>query len=62
MSIIISPEFAHIKEWIRCVRWDSKGERLVSASSDKTVRIIDFAAGKVSYTGKTCDGGIKYSF
>ena len=54
---IVLLDFAHTKEQINCVRWDPKGERLVSASDDKTVNIINFASGKVYYTSKTCDGG-----
>ena len=40
---------------MKCVRWDQNGERLASAWSDKTVKVLDFASGKVTYTGKTVD-------
>ena len=41
----------------RCVRWDQNGERLASALlDDGTVKVLDFASGKVTYTGKTEDG------
>ena len=29
--------------------------RLASASDDETVKVLDFASGKVTYTGKTVD-------
>ena len=53
---VVLLDFACIKGTINCVRWDSKGERLVSASSDHKVKMIDFASGKILYTGATLDG------
>ena len=40
---------------INCVRWDREGQRLASASRDGTVKIIDFASGKIFYTDATPD-------
>ena len=40
-----------------CVRWSQEGKILASASDDKTVNVLDFASGKVTYSGKTADGG-----
>ena len=54
---IVSLDFAHNKDRINCVRWDARGNRLVSASQDGTAQIIDFASGKVSYTSIASSGG-----
>ena len=40
---------------INCVRWDPLGNRLVTASYDRSVKVIDFANEKVIYTGETDD-------
>ena len=42
-------------EGINCVRWSPSGDRLASASNDKTVKLLDFKTGKVLYTGNTSD-------
>ena len=52
---MVSFYFNYTKDRIYCVRWDSKGERLVSASLDNTVKIIDFISGKICYAGTTTD-------
>ena len=41
---------------IRCVRWSPSGDKVASASHDKTVKLLDFKTGKVLYTGNTSDG------
>ena len=41
---------------IICVRWDPSGKSLASSSSDATVKVLDFASGKVTYVEKTIDG------
>ena len=41
---------------INCVRWSPSGDKLASASSDRTVSLLDFQTGKVLYDGKTSDG------
>ena len=46
----------HCLEKINCVRWDHNGERLASTSDDGNVKVLDFASGRVTYTGKTEDG------
>ena len=38
-----------------CVRWSPSGDRLASASNDKTAKLLDFKTGKVLYTGNTSD-------
>ena len=38
------------------MRWSSTGDKLASASDDKTVQLLDFKTGKVLYTGNTSDG------
>ena len=55
-------DFVHNIDYMYGVRWDSKGERIVSASGDYTVKIIDFSSGKVIYTGATSDGRKKFNF
>ena len=45
-----------ILDAINCVRWSPSGDKLTSASRDKTVKLLDFKTGKVLYTGKTSDG------
>ena len=52
---ILTLDFANTKDLINCVRWDTKGKRIVSASDDKKVKIVDFGSGKISYTGATSD-------
>ena len=52
---LVSFDFFYTKGDINCVRWDSNGERLASASEDKTVKMIDLASEKVIYTGATSD-------
>ena len=42
---------------INCVRWHQNGERLASTCLDGTVKVLDFASGKVTYTGETVEGG-----
>ena len=37
------------------MRWDPKGDCLASASADHSVKIIDFATGKVIHKEKTPD-------
>ena len=38
-----------------CVRWDQNGKRLASVSWDRTVKVLDFASEKVTYTGEIVD-------
>ena len=40
---------------IYCVRWSPSGDKLATASQDKTVKLLDFKTGKVLYTGITSD-------
>ena len=40
---------------INCVRWSPSGDKLASASDDKTINLLDFKTGKVLYAGKTSD-------
>jgi WD40 repeat protein len=40
-----------------CVRWNSSGNLLASASSDKTVTILDFLTGKTVLTAKNSNDG-----
>ena len=35
------------------MRWSPSGDKLASASNDKTVKLLDFKTGKVLYTGNT---------
>ena len=35
------------------MRWSPNGDKLASASDDKTVKLLDFKTGKVLYTGIT---------
>ena len=42
-----------IVDQINCVRWSPSGDKLASASDDKTVKLFDFKTGKVLYTGET---------
>lgn len=43
------------------MRWSPNGEQLVSASDDKTAKIVDFTTSKVISTLKTSDkGNIKF--
>ena len=44
-------------DFIFCVRWSPSGDKLVSASNDTTVKLLDFKTGKVLYTGSTSDRG-----
>ena len=37
------------------MRWNQSGEQLASVSFDGVVKCLDFASGKVTYTGKTDD-------
>ena len=58
--LVLASELMHYMkfiyiDWITCVRWDEKGERLASASYDRTAKVLDFASEKVIYTGKTAD-------
>ena len=38
-----------------CVRWSPSGDKVASASEDKTIKLLDFKTGKVLYTGNTSD-------
>ena len=38
------------------MRWSPSGDKLASASDDKTVKLLDFKTGKVLYAGNTSDG------
>ena len=38
------------------MRWSPTGDKLASASNDKTIKLLDFKTGKVLYTGYTSDG------
>ena len=38
-----------------CVRWSPSGDKLASASTDGTAKLLDFNTGKVLYTRKTSD-------
>lgn len=40
---------------INCVRWNSQGDKVASASSDQTVQLIDFKTGKAVLAGTTTD-------
>lgn len=42
------------------MRWDPSGNVIASASSDRTVKLLDFKTGKVIYTDTTSDGRNKY--
>lgn len=42
-------------DMIACVRWNESGDMLVSASSDKTAKLIEFKTGKVLTCGVTPD-------
>ena len=55
-SLIIPTSNAYIVGAINCVRWNSSGDLLASASFDKTIALVDFKTGKKLYTGKTSDG------
>ena len=46
----------YLIEQILCVRWSPSGDMLASASSDKTVALVDFKTGKKLYTGYTTEG------
>ena len=46
----------YIIEGILCVRWSPSGDMIASASSDKTVALLDFKTGKQLYTGNASDG------
>ena len=37
------------------MRWSPSGDKLASASEDKTAKLLDFKTGKVLYTGNTSD-------
>ena len=37
------------------MRWSPSGDKLASASYDKTVKLLDFETGKVLYAGNTSD-------
>ena len=37
------------------MRWSPSGDKLASASSDHTVKLLDFKTGKVLYTRKISD-------
>ena len=37
------------------MRWSPSGDKLASASNDKTAKLLDFKTGKVLYTGNTSD-------
>ena len=39
---------------ITCVRWDPSGKSIASTSWDKTVKVLDFASGKVTYYWTNC--------
>ena len=43
-------------DWIYCVRWSPSGDKLASASNDKTAKLLDIKTGKVLYTGNTSNG------
>ena len=38
------------------MRWSPSGDKLASASLDRTVKLLDFKTGKVLYAGNTSDG------
>ena len=42
-------------DYIYCVRWSPSGDKLATASQDKTVKLLDFKTGKVLYTGITSE-------
>ena len=37
---------------VRCVRWNSSGDKIASASADSTVVVTDLKAGKYLYATK----------
>ena len=39
------------------MRWSPNGDMLASASTDATVQLLDFKAGKKLYTGRTSRRG-----
>lgn len=41
---------------INCVRWNPRGDMLVSSSNDGTAKLLDFKTGKILHTGKPSDG------
>lgn len=45
-----------------CVRWNANGSMLASASQDTSVKITDFKAEKVLYTGTTLDYSASFFF
>ena len=46
-----------ILDWIRCIRWSPSGDMIASASSDTTVKLLDFNTGKTIHTGETSEKG-----
>ena len=46
-----------IIDLVTCVRWESSGKTVATASWDKTAKIFDFATGKMLYREETSDGG-----
>ena len=43
-------------DWVYSVRWKSSGDMVVTASADKSAKVIDFNTEKVIHTGTTPDG------
>ena len=54
-----SPQIS-LPNFIVCVRWSSRGDRLATTPWDSTVKVLDFASGKVYYTGFTSNKGKVY--
>src|SRR5690348_7726361 len=54
-KLFLTPNYNFLDD-INCVRWNTRGDMLASASSDMTANLWDFKTGKVLYTGKTSDG------
>lgn len=41
---------------INCVRWNSNGDMLATASDDKTVKLLNFKTGKIIHVAKISEG------
>lgn len=48
--------FFEVSNWNYCVRWNSTGDMLATASVNTTVQLIDFGSGKAVKAGITSDG------
>ena len=46
-----------LPNFIDCVRWSSRGDRLATTPWNSTVKVLDFASAKVYYAGFTSGKG-----